>query len=52
MMEKRQKLPEYEKTMEDIRDFQKFSNDGVPANDAQLSGFAQRTYCCSIWKTI
>lgn len=42
MMEKRSKLPEYERTMEEIRDFQKFSNDGVPANDAQLSGFAQR----------
>lgn len=42
MMEKRSNLPEYERTMEEIRDFQKFSNDGAPANDAQLSGFAQR----------
>jgi hypothetical protein len=42
MVEKRQKLPEYEKTMEEIKDFQKFNNDGAPATDAQLSGFEQR----------
>lgn len=42
MVEKRQNLPEYEKTMEEIKDFQKFNNDGAPATDAQLSGFEQR----------
>jgi hypothetical protein len=41
-MEKRAKLPEYERTMEDIKDFQKFNNQGEPANDAQLTGFANR----------
>lgn len=42
MVEKREKLPEYERTMEEIKDFQKLNNQGEPANDAQLSGFAQR----------
>jgi hypothetical protein len=41
-MEQRAKLPEYERTMEDIKDFQKFNNQGEPANDAQLAGFANR----------
>ena len=41
-MEQRAKLPEYERTMEDIKDFQKFNNQGEPANDAQLTGFANR----------
>lgn len=42
MMEKREKLPEYERTMEDIKDFQRLNNQGEPATDAQLSGFSKR----------
>ncbi len=42
MMEKREKLPEYERTMEDIKDFQRLNNLGEPATDAQLSGFSKR----------
>lgn len=41
-MEKRKKLPEYERTMADIKDFETINNEGQKLNDTQLQGFAKR----------
>jgi hypothetical protein len=41
-MEKRKKLPEYERTMAEIQDFETINNEGQKLNDTQLQGFAKR----------
>jgi hypothetical protein len=41
-MEKRKKLPEYERTMAEIQDFETVNNEGQKLNDTQLQGFAKR----------
>jgi hypothetical protein len=40
--ERRKKLPEYERTMAEIQDFQQNQNEGDKLNDQQLQGFAKR----------
>ena len=40
--ERRKKLPEYDRTMAEIQDFQQFQNEGDKLNDKQLEGFANR----------
>ena len=40
--ERRKKLPEYERTMAEIQDFQQYQNEGDKLNDQQLQGFAKR----------
>jgi hypothetical protein len=40
--ERRKKLPEYDRTMAEIQDFQEFQNEGDKLNDKQLEGFANR----------
>jgi hypothetical protein len=41
-MEKRKKLPEYERTMAEIQDYETYYNEGRKLNDTQLQGFAKR----------
>jgi hypothetical protein len=41
-MEKRKSLPEYEKTMAEIKDYEKNYNEGEKLNDLQLEGFTKR----------
>ena len=41
-MEKRKSLPEYEKTMAEIKDYEKNYNEGEKLNDLQLDGFTKR----------
>jgi hypothetical protein len=41
-MDKRKSLPEYDRTMAEINDYEKFYNEGEKLNNAQLSGFAAR----------
>jgi len=38
----RKKMPEYERTMAEIQDFQQYQNEGDKLNDQQLQGFAKR----------
>jgi len=38
----RKKMPEYDKTMADIKDYQFVHNEGDPLNDTQLEGFKKR----------
>jgi hypothetical protein len=40
--ERRKKMPEYDRTMAEIQDFQQFQNEGDKLNDKQLEGFANR----------
>jgi hypothetical protein len=40
--ERRKKLPEYDRTMAEIQDFQEYQNEGDKLNDKQLEGFANR----------
>ena len=40
--ERRKKMPEYDRTMAEIMDFQQFQNEGDKLNDKQLEGFANR----------
>jgi hypothetical protein len=40
--ERRKKMPEYDRTMAEIQDFQQFQNEGEKLNDKQLEGFANR----------
>ena len=40
--ERRKKLPEYDRTMAEILDFQQYQNEGDKLNDKQLEGFAKR----------
>jgi hypothetical protein len=41
-VERRKKMPEYDRTMAEIQDFQQFQNEGDKLNDKQLEGFANR----------
>jgi hypothetical protein len=41
-MEKRKKLPKYERTMAEIQDYETYYNEGRKLNDTQLQGFAKR----------
>lgn len=41
-MDFRKKMPEYDRTMADIKDYQFVNNEGDPLNDAQLEGFKKR----------
>lgn len=41
-MDRRKKLPEYDRTMLEIKDYEKFYNEGEKLNNAQLEGFAKR----------
>ena len=41
-MEKRKSLPEYEKTMAEIKDYEKNYNEGEKLSNTQLDGFAKR----------
>lgn len=41
-MDFRKKLPEYDRTMADIKDYQFVRNEGDPLNDTQLEGFKKR----------
>jgi hypothetical protein len=40
--ERRKKLPEYERTIAEIQDFETYQNEGDKLNDKQLEGFANR----------
>jgi hypothetical protein len=40
--DRRKKMPEYDKTMSDILDYEKYYNEGDKLNDKQLKGFAAR----------
>ena len=41
-MDRRKKLPEYDRTMAEIKDYQFNYNESEPLNDVQLKGFAER----------
>jgi hypothetical protein len=41
-MEKRKKLPEYDRTVADIKDYETVQNEGQKLNNTQLEGFAKR----------
>jgi hypothetical protein len=41
-MDRRKKLPEYDRTMAEIQDYQFNYNESVPLNNVQLKGFAER----------
>jgi hypothetical protein len=41
-MERRSKMPEYDRTMADIKDYETLRNEGDKLNDTQLKGFANR----------
>jgi hypothetical protein len=40
--ERRKKMPEYDRTMAEIKDFEEFQNEGQKLNNTQLQGFAKR----------
>ena len=40
--ERRKKLPEYDRTMAEIQDFETYQNEGDKLNDQQLKGYASR----------
>jgi hypothetical protein len=40
--ERRKKLPEYDRTMAEIQDFETYQNEGEKLNDQQLQGYAKR----------
>jgi hypothetical protein len=42
LLEEREKLPEYERTLLDIKDFQENNNEGQPLNDVQLEMYRKR----------
>ena len=41
-MDRRKKLPEYDRTMAEIQDYQFNYNESIPLNNVQLKGFAER----------
>jgi hypothetical protein len=40
--ERRKKMPEYDRTMAEIKDFEEFQNEGQKLNNTQLQGYAKR----------
>jgi hypothetical protein len=40
--ERRKKMPEYDRTMAEIQDFETYQNEGEKLNDQQLQGYAKR----------